>query len=123
MLGDRGFIDRGAQQLFDHPEFILLFLADEGECDPVGLGTSCPADAMYIVFAVVGDIVIDDHFDVVDIDPTGKNVCGDEDRQPAAPELQQDLFALRLLEIGMDLLYIEFAPPEFRRELFHVMLL
>ena len=79
---------RLAQQLFDDPEFILFFFADEGERDPVRFGPCRTADPVDIVLAVVGDIIIDHHFYIVDIDAPGKDICGYEDGKAPALEFQ-----------------------------------
>jgi hypothetical protein len=62
---------------------------------------------MDIILAVVGNVIVDDHLDVVDIDPAGQDIRGHQDRQSLASEFQQDLLTLRLLQITMDLLDIE----------------
>lgn len=67
-----------AQQLFDATKLVLLFFADKGDGHTVGLGTCGPADAMDIVFAIIGDVVIDHHLDIVDIDTPGKNIGSNE---------------------------------------------
>ena len=112
-----------AQQFFDDPEFVLLFFADEGECDPVRFGPCRAADPVNIVLAVVGDIVIDHHFYVVDIDAAGKDVRGHEDGKASALEFQQYLFAGCLLQVRMDFADVELRPLELHGQLFDIMLL
>jgi len=73
------FVDGMAEQVFDGLEFILFLFADEGASGAVGLSAGRTADTVDIVFAVVGDVVVDDHFDVVDINPAGEDVGGDQD--------------------------------------------
>src|SRR6185312_12570741 len=82
-----------------------------------------PADAVDIVFSVVGHVIVDDHFDIVDIYAAGKDIGRDKDGQAAALEIEQHLFPGRLIEVGMDLIDIELRAAKLHRELFHVMLL
>ena len=96
------------QQIFDRLEFILFLFADEGDRRTVGFRARGATDAVYVVLTVVGDVIVDHHFDVVDIDPAGEDVGGDEDRQPLAFELDHHFFPRGLLEVRMDLIDIEF---------------
>src|ERR1700722_844648 len=88
LLRYRRLVDGFAQQFFDDTEFILLFFADEGESDAIRFSPCRTADPVDIVLAGVGDIVIDHHFYIVDIDAPGKDVCGYEDGKASALEFQ-----------------------------------
>ena len=77
-----------SEQVFDSFKFILFLLADKGEGGSVRLGAGGPADPVHIILAVIRNIVIDDHFYVVDIDPPGKNIRRDQYWQPPTLKLQ-----------------------------------
>ena len=111
------------QQFFDDPEFILFFFADEGECNAVRFGPCRTADPVDIVLAVIGDIIIDHHFYIVDVDAAGKDIRGHEDGKAPALEFQQYLFAGSLVQVRMDLADIELRPFQLHGELFDIMFL
>ena len=88
LFGDFGFFHRAAQEVFDNAEFILFFFADKSIGLSIGLGPGRASDTMYIIFSVVGNIVIDHHFYIVDVDTPGEDIRCDEDRQAPAFEFQ-----------------------------------
>jgi len=94
LFGDDRFIHGMTEQVFDRFEFILFFFADEGESDAIRLRPCGTADPMDIIFAVIGNVVIDDHFDIVDIDTSGKDIRRNQDWQAPAFELEQNLLPL-----------------------------
>ena len=51
---------------------------------------------MHIVLGVVGDVVVDDHADIVDVDTSGDDIGRDEQVYVACLELAHDLLALLL---------------------------
>src|SRR6185437_7370369 len=123
LLRHRGFRDRLAEQVLDEVKLILFFFADKRDGYTVGLRPGRSPDTMDIILAVIGDIVIDHHLDVVDVDPPGKDVGSHQDRQTTAPEFQQYFLPGRLFEIGMDLLDVEPGPFQLHRQLFDVVFL
>lgn len=52
------------------------------------------ADAVHVVFRVVGNVEIDNQLDVVDIDTARDDVSGDEDVYTSVLELFHHLFTL-----------------------------
>jgi hypothetical protein len=102
------FINGVAEQVLDGLEFILFLFADESNRGTICLSAGGTADAVNIVFAVVRDVVVDDHFDVVDIDPAGKDVRRDQNGQALAFELKKHFFPGRLVKIRVDLVDVEF---------------
>ena len=103
-----GLFYGAAQQVFDRPEFILLFFADKSKRDAIGLRARGTADPMDIILPIVWYIVVDDHLDIVDVDTTGEDVGCDQDGQTAALlNSHQDIFPASLVKVGMDLFYIE----------------
>ena len=59
---------------------------------------------MYIVLGVVGDVIVDHHADVVDIDTARHDVGGDEQIDIARLKVLHDLFALLLRQVRVHLL-------------------
>ncbi len=45
-----------------------------------------PADPMDVIFAIVRQVVVEDYFDVVDVEPARSHICRDEDLDRALPE-------------------------------------
>ena len=108
--GNGAFIDRFAKQGFDGGEFSLVFFVDQRDGGAFGLCPRGSADAVDIVFAVVGNVEIDYHVDIFNIDATGNDVGGYQDVEFLTPEFVQHFLPFRLVEVGMDLLCIQ---PEF----------
>jgi hypothetical protein len=69
------------EELLNLMESIHIVLVDKGDGDAVAVGTRRTADAVDIVFGIVGHVVVDDHRDVVDVDATGQDVCSHQARQ------------------------------------------
>jgi hypothetical protein len=101
-------VDGMAEEVFDGLEFILFLFADKGDRRTVRLGARGTADPVDIVFTVVRDVVVDHHFYVVYIDPAGEDIGSDQDGQTLAFELNHHVFAGGLVEIGVDLIDVEF---------------
>ena len=72
-------IDFLFEELFNASKARLFLLADEGDRQPLIVATTgSTTDAVYIVLGVVGDVIVDHHADVVDIDTARHDVGGDE---------------------------------------------
>ena len=90
-------IDYTTEEVLDTAKARLLLLTDEGDGQPlIVTSTSRTTDAVHIVLGVVGDVVVDDHADIVDVDPSGDDIGGDEQVYVACLELAHDLLALLL---------------------------
>ena len=77
-----------SDELFDGVEFILFFFADKGISHPICLGPGRTADAVYIVFPVIGHVVVDHQIDAVDVDAAAKDICSYQDLETSAAELE-----------------------------------
>ena len=55
-----------------------------------------------VVLAVVRIVVVDDKLDIVDVEASGGDVCGDEDGGAARLELAQNPFPFLLLLVAVD---------------------
>ena len=56
------------QKALDISEVAHIGFRHEGDGDTIALGTSRSTDAVYIVLGIVGNVIVDDHEDVVDVD-------------------------------------------------------
>lgn len=93
---------RGFQHVDQSPAegFIVLCEQSDGES---GLASAAGAtDSMDVVFDGEGEGEIDDCFDFGDVETTGGDIGGDEDRDGAGFEGLQTGCALTLREIAMD---------------------
>ena len=75
--------------------------AEQREGDALFPGAARAADAVDIVFVLLGDVIVDDAVDVVHVDAAGGNVRCDEDRELAMAEIGHGLFARGLLDVAM----------------------
>ena len=90
-------IDHTTEEVLDTAKARLLLLTDEGDGQPlIVTSTSRTTDAVHIVLGVVGDVVVDDHADIVDVDTSGDDIGRDEQVYVACLELAHDLLALLL---------------------------
>ena len=55
-------------------KFTLFRFADESNGYTIRIRPGCTADAVDIFFRIVGNVVVDDLTDVVDIDAPGNNI-------------------------------------------------
>jgi len=79
----------------------LVVLSKKGICHSVGTGTSSTADAVDIVLDGEGEGDVEDELDGRNVQTSGGDVRGDEQRALSGLELAQCLRALRLAEIAM----------------------
>jgi len=59
-----------------------------------------PADAVDIVFHILGEIIVDDHFQIFDMKAAGRDVRGHEIRKLAGHEIVDDLHPLDLWKVS-----------------------
>ena len=74
----------------------MLSLSYEGKCHSICLCSCRAADTVYIIFAIMRHIVVDDVGNTLDIEPTRGDVGGDHDAEVPGLEPAQSLFALSL---------------------------
>ena len=86
---------------------LLRERAEDGHGDALLLGPAGPADAVDVIFVLLGHIIVDDAVDVVDVDAAGGNVRGDEDGELAVFEGAHGLFTLLLRDIAVDAVGVE----------------
>lgn len=73
-LGNRDFIDVPTQEIFNSFELGLLFLTDKSNGATIMVGTSCTADAVYIILAVMWNIVVDYQTNIVNVYSSRNNI-------------------------------------------------
>ena len=78
---------------------------------------------MYVVFYVVGHVVVDDQSDVVNVDAAGEDVGGDEHVGDSAFETEHDFVSLFLGEVGVHLAAVDFHTQKGAVDLFYFLLL
>jgi len=100
--GKRDACDLDPGVVLDHPEFEVVFRADEGD-GTAGPPCPCrPADAVDVVVDVLGDVVVDDQVDVVDVDPPGGDVRRDKDVDRSGTELCHDAVTQHLFHVAVE---------------------
>ena len=99
VLGDRH--RRPGQALDSAQQRDFLEVAQrKGDARPSGPGRA--ADAVHIIFGVLGQLVIDDVGDAFDVQSPGNDIRGHQNRHPALHEGLQRALALPLGLVGMD---------------------
>jgi len=81
---------------------LLLFLrSDEGEGVPDGVDASGPADPMDVILGGVRHVVVDHVRDSFDVEPARRDVGGDQNLHPPAPQVSEGALALALAAIAV----------------------
>ena len=75
---NRNFINLFFQEVLNTFEVTLFFLADERKCYTIIVGTCCTSDTVYIVFAVVRHVEVDNQADIIDIYTTCNDMTDGE---------------------------------------------
>ena len=89
------------EEALDGGEVAHVLVGDEGDGYAVALCACGAADAVYVVFGVVGYVVVDDAEDVVDVDAAGHDVGGYEHGDLSGLEAVHDVVAFGLGEVGV----------------------
>jgi hypothetical protein len=89
-------------------------LAGQGDGQARGSGPGRPADPMDVVLAVLRDVVIDDHLQVVDVEAARGDVRGHEEREASGHEVVDDLEPFALGQVAAE----ELGPVAVGLELF-----
>ena len=91
-----------AGEAFDVADEEHLSAAGEGNADSAASGAPGAPDAVHVVFRVVGEIEIEHHLDVVDIDAAGRHVGGHQEAESAGAELAHNAVAGGLGHAAVD---------------------
>ncbi len=94
--------DALARRAFDVLQVLAFIVGAQRDRDAGLAGARGTADAVDIGFRNVGQLVIDDVADIVDVDAAGGDVGGDQGAQLAGLEGLQGAFTLRLVLVAVD---------------------
>lgn len=92
-------LDLCAVELLDLAHHADIVSSDEVDGNTLTSETSTTTDAVDVVLAVGGKVVVDDEGNLLDIDTTGEEVSGDEDTRRAGTELLHDDITLSLVHV------------------------
>lgn len=92
-------LDLCAVELLDLTHHADIVGGDEVDGNTLTSETSTTTNAMDVVLAVGGEIVVDDKGDLLDIDTTGEEVSGDEDTGRSGTELLHNDITLSLVHV------------------------
>ena len=109
--------------MLDALKTIDVVFADKGDSLAVAIGTGCTTDAVNIVLAIAGHIVVDDHTNIVDIDTAGHNIGSYQHIGLSGLEAEHSFVALGLREVGVHLVAINMHRLELAGNLFYAILL
>ena len=87
-----------ADEILEHPEFTA---ADEGERATRLARAASATDAVRIIFGVVRQIVVEDDFEVIDIEPARGDVGRHEELEAALAKFIHDAVALHLRDVAV----------------------
>jgi hypothetical protein len=91
----------GAVELLNLAHHADVIGSDEVDGHALASETSTTTDAMDVVLAVGGQVVVDDKGHLLDIDTTGKEISGDEDTGRSGTELLHDDVTLCLVHVAV----------------------
>ena len=93
------FLDLGAVELLDLTHHADIIGGDKVDGNALSAETTTTANAVDVVFAVGGEIVVDDQRNLLDIDTTGQEVSGNQDTRGSRAELLHDQITLSLVHV------------------------
>ena len=79
-------------------------IGNKGISHAVALGPACPADAVDVVFVLVGHVVVEHRVHIVHVDASGRHIGGDKDPQLAPAEPGHHFLTLFLGNIAVNAL-------------------
>jgi hypothetical protein len=94
-------LDLCAVELLNLAHHADIVSGDEVDGNTLTSETSTTTDAMDVVLAVGGQVVVDDKGDLLDIDTTGEQVGGNEDTGRSGTELLHDDVTLGLVHVAV----------------------
>ena len=92
--------DLAADQLLDRVEREDVVVARERDGGSFRAGAARPADPVHVVLGILGQVVVDDVGDALDVEAARSDVRGDEDGEPPVLEVLQDLQAPLLRDVA-----------------------
>ena len=102
-VGDvhRHLLDLSAVELLDLTHHADVLGRDEVDGDTLASEPTTTSNAMDVVLAVSGQIVVDDERDLLDINATGEEISGDKDAGGPGSELLHDEVSLSLVHVAV----------------------
>lgn len=94
-------LDLGAVELLNLAHHADIVSGDEVDGNTLTSETSTTTDAVDVVLAVSGQVVVDDQGDLLNVDTTGEKVGGDQHTGGAGAELLHDDVTLALVHIAV----------------------
>ena len=95
----RNFASREA---FDALKFVDLPAAHQRKCAPGTADPSRTAYPVHVIFLVPGQIIVENHFDVVDIDPASCDIGRYQEFQTRRPKFIHHPIPLALVHVAVD---------------------
>lgn len=92
-------LDLGAVELFDLAHHAHVVGSNEVDGNTLTTETTTTTDAVDVVLAIGGEIVVDDKRNLLDIDTTSKEIGGDQDTRRSGTELLHDQITLSLVHV------------------------
>jgi hypothetical protein len=93
MIGD--YWNTLANESLDISEIGSLLAITKGNSESTGSCSSSTPNTMYIGFRLIWEIIVDDKFELIDIDPTSRNISSNEDTNiPIFDDLISSVFGL-----------------------------
>ena len=98
-FGQRNLLHLLTQEMLYLLETVNVCLADESDGLSVTVCTGRTTNTVDIVLSIMGDIVVDDGADVIDVNTTGYDVCGHKHIRLSCLETVHHLITLLLGEV------------------------
>merc|ERR1719473_1246971 len=94
-------IDSGVVERLDFSEGANIFVGDQVDGNSLSAETTRTADAVNVVFAVSGHVVVDDQGNLLHVNTTGEKIGSDEDTAGSGSELSHDKLTLGALHLSV----------------------
>lgn len=95
----RHLLDLGAVELLNLAHHAHILGSNEVDSNTLTAETTTTTNAMDVVLAVGGEIVVDDQGNLLDIDTTGQKVSGDQNTRRSGTELLHNQVTLSLVHV------------------------
>jgi len=76
-------------------------------------GPGCSSDPMHIIFAVLGNIIVNDHFQAIDVESSSRYIRGHKKSELPSHEIVDDLQSSALGEVASQVLAAEAVVLQF----------
>jgi len=97
----RHLVDLRVVELLDVVQRTLVLLGNKVDGNTLTTKTTTTTNSVNVVFAVVGQVVVDDERHLLHVNAAGQQIGGDENTRGAGAELAHDHFALALVHVAV----------------------